>query len=74
MKWQEITIIVNTTTTANVNLKFSLTSQTGTTGLLFVDNYTLATLTTEEYATYVEQYEDEDADNDNLFNCWINRH
>lgn len=65
-EWKEITIIVNTTTSSNVNLKFSLTSQSATTGILFVDNYTLTTLTTEEYATYVAQYEDEDADNDNL--------
>ena len=65
-EWKEYIIIVNTTTSTDVQLKFGLTSQTETTGLLFVDNITLTTLTTDEYQTYVTTFEDKDADNDHL--------
>lgn len=62
-EWKEYIIIVNTTDAVDIQLKFALDTQTETSGLLFVDNFTMSTLTNEEYQTYVNTFESEESDN-----------
>ena len=62
-EWKQYTIYVNTTTATEVNLKFALTTQNETAGLLFIDNFNISEITSDEYASIVNSQEENKTDN-----------
>ncbi len=58
-EWTEYQIIVNADKSTNVQLKFTLSSLNTKTLHLYVDNFTLTEISSEDYKTIVDSYDDE---------------
>ena len=62
-EWKEISIIVNSTTDSEINLRFGLNTQNETAGLLFIDSFSLTEINDEEYKAIVDRQENEKSEN-----------
>ncbi len=61
-EWKKYTIYVNATTATEVNLKFALTTQNETAGLLFIDNFTISEITSDDYKQIISSQEENKTD------------